>query len=145
MISVPEREMITGTNSVNISGAGTTLTEKLYNWKATSHNKLENVNLADAFNDKVTQIFRNKYLSPRPTSTTLQLPVQGIGDWPKPTEVFNVDDSGLRKLAGDKNIITLPQGITFSTPGEAGKNNIMFTSQWDNYPHDKSIALSGKA
>jgi hypothetical protein len=93
----------------------------------------------------VTQIFKNKYLSPRPNTTTLQLPWQGIGDWPHPLETFDVNDSGLRKIAGEKNEIVLPQGIRFSTPGEAGKNNILFTSQWDNYPKEKTISLTGRA
>jgi hypothetical protein len=51
----------------------------------------------------------------------------------------------LRRLAGEKNSITLPQGISFSTPGTEGKNNILFTSQWDNYPKEYSIPISGKA
>jgi len=146
VITVPTDQLVPGTNKVDIVQVnGLHIFENLVDWKATVNGKLETVDLGSAFNDKVTQIFRNKYLSPRPTSTTLQLPVQGIGDWPKPTEVFNVDDSGLRKLAGDKNTITLPQGITFNTPGDASKNNIMFTSQWDNYPKEKTIALSGKS
>lgn len=93
----------------------------------------------------MTKIFQNKYLSPRPNATTLQLPWQGIGDWPHPHESFVVDDSGLRRLAHDRNEIVLPQGIRFKTPGLAGVNNILFTSQWDNYPHEKTIPLSGKA
>jgi hypothetical protein len=97
------------------------------------------------FNDKVTQIFKNKYLSPRPQVTTLQLPWQGTGDWPHPLEMHDIDDSGLRKLATGKNEFTLPQGIRFSTPGPQGTNNILYTSQWDNYPKERSIQLSGNA
>ncbi|MFA9195931.1 DUF4450 domain-containing protein [Flavobacterium sp. FBOR7N2.3] len=145
-IVVPENNLITGTNQVVIQLLnGETLTESLYNWKVTTKGKLENVNITGYFNDKVTQIFRNKYLSPRPQVTTLQLPWQGIGDWPHSLRTFDVDDSGLRKLAGVKNSITLPQGISFATPGVEGTNNILFTSQWDNYPTEKSIPLTGNA
>lgn len=145
-IVVPDASMITGTNAVNISlPGGTTVTEYLYDWTATSKGGFETVDLTVHFNDKVTQIFKNKYLTPRPQVTTLQLPVQGIGDWPHFAATHEVNDEGLRKLAGEKNSITLPQGIPFSTPGEEGKKNIFFTSQWDNYPKEKSVSLSGKA
>ncbi|MXN92529.1 DUF4450 domain-containing protein [Flavobacterium sp. Sd200] len=145
-IKVPVNSMVTGTNSIIIKTQdGSVLTEKLYNWDATTTGKLETVNLSKYFNDKVTQIFRNKYLSPRPKTTTLQLPWQGIGDWAHPLKTFNVDDSGLRKLAGANNTFTLPQGVGFSTPGAKDANNILFTSQWDNYPTEKTIPLTGKA
>jgi len=83
--------------------------------------KQETVDLSTYYNDKLTQIFKNKYLSPRPQTTTLQLPWQGIGDWPHPLATADIDDSGLRKLAGQKNRIHLPQGIDFSTMGDNGQ------------------------
>jgi tRNA U34 2-thiouridine synthase MnmA/TrmU len=43
--------------------------------------KLETVDLAPVFNDRVTQIFRNEYLSPRSPFCSLSLPKQGIGGW----------------------------------------------------------------
>ncbi|MBE7172385.1 MAG: DUF4450 domain-containing protein [Williamsia sp.] len=145
-INVPETELLPGTNKVIINDArGKTVTGQLINWNGKKQGKLEMVDMASLFNDKVTQIFKNKYLSPRPSSTTLQLPWQGIGDWPHPQETFEVDDGGLRRLAGEKNEIWLPQGIRFRTLGLAGADNILFTSQWDNYPHEKRIPISGKA
>jgi hypothetical protein len=145
-ITIPETELISGTNKAVITYAGgKTISTRLINWNGKKQAKLETVDLSSYFNDKVTQIFKNKYLTPRPNATTLQLPWQGIGDWPHPKESFEVDDSGLRKLAAGNNEIFLPQGIRFNTPGDAGRNNILFTSQWDNYPHEKTIALTGKA
>jgi len=146
LITIPKDKLITGTNAVNISlPNGKTETEIFANWNVTAHAKLENVDLSGYFNDKVTQIFKNRYLTPRPQVTTLQLPWQGVGEWTGYAETHVIDDSGLRKVAGDKSLITLPQGISFATPGTAGANNIMFTSQWDNYPHEETIPLSGKA
>jgi hypothetical protein len=145
-VIVPEKDLLTGTNNVTIKLAnGATTIGQLFNWTAKTKGELETVNMTDEFNDNVTQIFRNKYLSPRPQVTTLQLPWQGTGDWPHPLETHDIDDSGFRKLAGEKNTITLPQGIPFSTPGKVEVNNILFTSQWDNYPKEKSVQLSGKA
>jgi hypothetical protein len=144
--TIPLDALIPGTNKLTIAYAdGKKINSQLINWKGEKQVKLETVDLGAFFNDKVTQIFKNKYLSPRPAVTTLQLPWQGIGDWPHPHENFEVNDSGLRKLAGDKNEILLPKGIRFITPGEKNKNNILFTSQWDNYPKSLTIPLSGKA
>jgi hypothetical protein len=146
VINVPKGELITGSNPVNIKlQDGQTITGLLIDWTANTKKKLELVNMSDLFNDRVTQIFRNKYLTPRPQVTTLQLPWQGVGDWPGSLVTYNIDDRGLRRLAGEKNTISLPQGINFSTPGAEGINNILFTSQWDNYPKEFTIPLSGQA
>jgi hypothetical protein len=42
-------------------------------------------------------------------------------------------------------VFTISQGVPFRTPGAPDAKNIVFTSQWDNYPHEKSIPLAGKA
>lgn len=104
----------------------------------------DKVDLQPYFNDKVTSIFKNKYLSPRPTTTTLQLPTQGIGNWCYPLTMANIDDAGLRQIAGNKNEITLPNGVPFATPHDSS-NNIIYTSQWDNYPNQKTLQLNGSA
>jgi len=145
-LTIPLEALIPGTNKLTIAYAdGKKVNSQLINWKGDKQVRLETVDLGTFFNDKVTQIFKNKYLSPRPAVTTLQLPWQGIGDWPHPHESFEVNDSGLRKLAGNKNEILLTKGIRFTTPGEKSKNNILFTSQWDNYPKSATIPVSGKA
>lgn len=145
-IIVAETELLPGTNNVIITyGNRKIINTQLINWNGKKKVNLETIDINASFNDKVTQIFKNKYLTPRPAATTLQLPWQGIGDWPHPLETFDVDDSGLRRLAGNKNEIVIPQGISFRTTGDASSNNILFTSQWDNYPHEKTIPLSGKS
>ncbi len=145
-LTLPLAELIPGTNKLTVEYPdGKKINTQLINWIGEKQVMLETVDLVPYFNDKVTQIFKNKYLSPRPAVTTLQLPWQGIGDWPHPLETFDVNDRGLRKLAGDKNEILLPKGIRFNTPGDDNKNNILFTSQWDNYPRSTTIPLSGKA
>ncbi|MEY4489677.1 MAG: hypothetical protein RIQ79_2185 [Verrucomicrobiota bacterium] len=106
--------------------------------------KLELVPLDSIFNDRVTRIFRNAYLSPRPPSASLALPTQGFGSWCKPAADFEVDDSGLRAAAAKNNgRITLPNGVPLLTPGTAQAPNIAFVSQWDNYPREITIPLTG--
>lgn len=105
----------------------------------------ETVDLSAAYNDRVTQIFQNKYLAPRAETATLELPTQGIGNWCYPLIQANIDDSGLRQLAGAKNEIRLPDGTPLRTPGGVGARNILFVSQWDNYPKQATVPLRGRA
>ena len=57
----------------------------------------------------------------------------------------SISDSGLRKRAGAKNEFITQQGIPFATPSQPGTKNILFTSQWDNYPDSVIVSLTGKA
>ena len=103
--------------------------------------KTQKVNLQPYFNAKVSDIFRQQYLSPRSPFTTLQLPVQGIGEWCHPTLTADVNDSIFRTAirGGEVNIADLP----FASPSE-GKN-IIYTSLFDNYPDSVVLPLKGKA
>ncbi len=100
------------------------------------------VAMDDVFNARVTDIFRNEYLSPRSPYTTLQIPKQGIGEWCHPLQTADIDDSGLRAAVRD-GIFDTGLGIPFRTPAEGV--NVAFTSLWDNYPDSIRISLAGKA
>jgi len=147
---IPSKELLPGTNKITVSSGNEILISKeIINWHLPF---IENkrlhftpVNISAHFNDRVTQIFLNKYLSPRPNVPTLQLPEQGIGNWCYPLIRPEIDDSGLRKLASLTGSFMLPDGIVFSTPSVNEARNIVFTSNWDNYPDKINIALSGKA
>ena len=82
------------------------------------------------FNSNVDDIFKNKYLSPRPQTTTLQIPVQGIGEWCHPEQTADINDSVFRSLIVGDNLVIA--GIPFHTPKQG--RNIVYTSLWDNYP-----------
>lgn len=108
--------------------------------------KFKPVNLTPFFNDAVTQIFQNEYRAPRSPFCSLATPKQGIGGWCEPEASFVVDDSGLRKSAARNNgKISLPDGVSFVTPVKPAAKNILFTSQWHNYPGQVSVPLSGKS
>lgn len=104
---------------------------------------MEAIAIDSVFNEKVTQIFKNVYASPRWEYPTLQLPKHGVGNWCYNDIHPEIDDSGIRKLAGDKGRIELEQDIVFSTPGEADALNVCYVSQWDNYNNDVSLPLDG--
>lgn len=109
---------------------------------------LRSVDLAAAFNDRVTAIFaEGKYLSPRSKGVSLALPSQGAGAWAGHLKLLpQIDDTGLRQMAAAHDgKLVMPNGIFFSTPGKAAVKNILFTSQWDNYPHEAVVPLSGRA
>jgi len=147
-ISVPYDNLFNGSNRVRVEWANEKVFEKdVINWDvdASKSGKFETVDITNSFNDKVTSIFKNEYLSPRSPYPTLAIPKQGIGDWCTFAKTANIDDAGLRLKAGDKNEITSPQGIPFATTGSPDAKNIAFTSQWDNYPHDITFPLKGKA
>jgi len=117
-------------------------------WKAPlpHSTKLEPVDLSAFFNDSVTQIFRNEYLSPRPPSCSLAIPKQGIGSWCRYQEQFDVDDSGLRAAAARcGGMFLMPNGVPFQTPTNLNAKNVIFTSQWDNYPNEVTVPLRGRA
>lgn len=106
----------------------------------------EPVNIDEHFNDRVTRIFLNEYLSPRSPFCSLAIPKQGIGGWCDFKTTAEIDDSGLRAAAQkDNGIFHSPLGIPFRTPGESDAKNILFTSQWDNYPREGVVPLSGRA
>ena len=93
------------------------------------------------FNSNVDDIFKNKYLSPRPQTTTLQIPVQGIGEWCHPEQTADINDSVFRSLIVGDNLVIA--GIPFHTPKQG--RNIVYTSLWDNYPDSVIIPLKGQA
>ena len=101
--------------------------------------KLEPVSLAEYVNDSLTNLFQPRYFSPRPERTTLQIPVQGIGEWCHPQTTFELNDSALRVA----DVLNTSVGVPFLTPTEG--YNVVFTTLWDNFPSLNTIPLSGKA
>ncbi len=103
----------------------------------------EPIDLSGYYNANITDIFRNRYESPRSPYTTLQIPVQGIGEWCHPEDTAHIDDSGLRRAVGADGIVHTSVGIPFASSAD-GKN-IAYTSLFDNYPDKISVPLKGKA
>ena len=93
------------------------------------------------FNASVPDIFEQEYRSPRPPYTTLQIPLQGIGEWCHPQYRPEINDSVFRSLVRNGQFVVA--GIPFRTP--AVGRNIVYTSLWDNYPDAVTIPLKGRA
>ena len=109
--------------------------------------QFETVDLAARFNDRVTQIFKNEYRSPRSPFVSLAIPKQGLGGWAGGVNTTaEIDDSGLRATAvKNGGRIVRPDGTPFVTTGPGDGKNIVFTSQWDNYPRETVVLLTGRA
>jgi hypothetical protein len=109
--------------------------------------RYEPVDLAAVFNDRVSQIFRHEYRSPRSPFVSLALPKQGIGGWAGGvSRTVAIDDSGLRAVArAAGNRLVLPNGVPLMTPSEADAPNVVFTSQWDNFPREVRADVAGSA
>lgn len=141
--SLPASYGVPGSNRVEINVGPYSASTNCINWDIKSPSSLRRVDINTYFNDSLTRIYKNDYLSPRPRQVTLQLPRHGYGNWCHFDDHPLIDDSGLRKLAGKKGTIELMNGLSFALPQE-GKN-IVFVSQWDNYPNQATLALKGKS
>ncbi len=96
---------------------------------------MQPLDMDSVLNANVTDIFRNEYRTPRPQSTSLELPTQGVGEWCHPLLTYDIDDTGYR--AAITNDTYTIDGITFRSPKQG--HNIAFVSQWDNYPETISL------
>lgn len=99
------------------------------------------LSLAASYNAQVSDIFQQQYLTPRPRTTTLQLPVQGIGEWCHPLKTALINDSVFRSRI--RHGVFTMAGVPFRTPQQG--RNIIYTSLWDNYPDAVTLPLSGRA
>lgn len=79
--------------------------------------RVKHVNLGGFFNARICDLYNNRYMSPRPEVTTLEIPVQGAGDWCS----------------------------TDYKPTLTDTTNVVFTSLWDNYPDSVEIPIGVKA
>ena len=103
--------------------------------------KFRQVKMDGLMNANVTDIFSNEYVSPRPQTTTLQIPLQGVGEWCHPMLMPELKDSMFRAMIkGDKFTVA---GVPFRTLKKG--RNIVYTSLWDNYPDSITVQLGGKA
>lgn len=99
--------------------------------------------LSAYFNAKVADVFEQQYMSPRSSYPTLQLPVQGIGNWCYPKVKPVIDDAGFRLKAAKDNAYRLNVKLWFETPTTAMTNNIVYTSLWDNYLDSVVVPVNG--
>ncbi len=146
-IIVPDANVVFGSNEVQIVNTEDSLLFKstVANWNLSNKDAVyEMVSLDPYYNASVNDIFKEQYLSPRSPYTTLQIPIQGIGEWCHPLHTASIDDSGIRAKAKN-DILNTPFDIPFKTVSDTTKQNIAFTTLWDNFPDKIQIPLEGNA
>jgi len=145
-LTVPVSTLRPGTNGVVFETEEESFSGHWLHWNGAGNKaaRYETIDLKPFFNDRVTNIFNEQYASPRSPYPTVSIPIQGIGDWCSYKETAQIDDSGLRAIVKNTGILESPQGIPFSV-SEKEEANIVFTSQWDNYPQKRVIDIDGKA
>lgn len=142
-ITVSGSPVCMGTNLIQVEFAGGRRQEyKVVNWNVC--NPLDcvytPVDISSLFNEKVSRIFRNRYLSPRWRYTTLQQPVHGFGDWCVPLRDPKIAETCFDGILVNGILHTSP-GIPFLTDEGCRRNNIVFTSLWDNFPDSVEISI----
>lgn len=145
-IRLSAKDLVPGTNPIVFDmGAVRSMRGTVVDWRpfdAAEKLPLECVDLGGFFNDRVAEIFKHEYRSPRSPCCSLQIPLHGFGDWcyggrDTPT----IDDAALRIAAGPGGRFVSPQGIPLATPGPGNAPNIIFTSLWDNFPKEVEVPL----
>ena len=138
---LPADALSIGTNQIQIQVGEQRWTADYKLWNLAKQANFQMQDLSTHYNSRVSDIFEQKYLSPRIAKPTLQLPWQGIGNWCYPLVETKIDDSGLMAARKAEQVNYL--GIPFLIKGN--NKNILFTSQWDNYPTQAEIPLQGQA
>lgn len=138
--------MVSGSTPQVPSNSGSQISKSPQNYGTQCDNieikKLSTIDLKKYYNSNIDDIFKNKYLSPRSPYTTLQIPVQGIGEWCHPQLTADISDAGFRNiLKGDTFKSSI--GIPFKSTKKGF--NIAYTSLFDNYPDSITIPLKGMA
>ncbi|MDQ0065070.1 DUF4450 domain-containing protein [Chryseobacterium lathyri] len=139
-IEIPTNDLSKGTNFIQLEYNEIRQNIEITDWEIENKGEFNPVSLASKYNERVTGIFNQKYLSPRLNVPTLQLPWQGIGNWCYPLTTTQIDDSGLMKKRKGGKLEFL--GIPFLMNNE--EKNIVFTSQWNNFPKSVEIPVTGK-
>lgn len=110
----------------------------------------DQVPIESALNGDIRTIYQQKYLSPRPNTCSLRLATDGYSTWQmvlnKRNKAPEIDLSNLSSLIDGHGNLLAENRVPFLFSNN-GKNNIAFTSRWDNWPKriDVPVNRSGNA
>jgi hypothetical protein len=108
------------------------------------------VDLSAHLTADITQIYRQKYLSPRPATVSTRIGTDGYSTWCFPHWGESPPEVAIDKVPGlldpdDPGRLVTPQGVPFQWGGSTA--NVAFTSLWDNWPDKITVPVrqSGEA
>ncbi|MGN6366646.1 MAG: DUF4450 domain-containing protein, partial [Phycisphaerae bacterium] len=114
----------------------------------------EQLPLANFFNADIRNIYKQKYLDPRPNTCSLRLASDGYGTWQMVLQKnYHAPEITLTPPA------TAPAATPTQTPTQTprppaqtppfavqtGTKNVLFTSLWDNFPHRIQVPINKSA
>jgi hypothetical protein len=108
------------------------------------------VDLSAHLTTNITQIYEQKYLSPRPQTIATRIGTHGYSPWCFPHWGVSRPRIGIDKVStlldpSDHQRLITPQGVPFRWAGST--NNVAFASLWDNWPDQVTVPVnqSGEA
>lgn len=109
------------------------------------------LDISSALTADLTQIYEQKYLSPRPPTISTRIGDDGYSPWCFPhwgvsRPKISIDKAPTLLDPADPTRLLTPQGVPFHWGGDPTKN-VAFTSLWDNWPDQVSVPVnqSGEA
>lgn len=102
------------------------------------------IDISKFLNADVREIYKQKYLSPRPKTISARIGIDGYSAWTFPHWGAKAPEVSLDKVANYKVFgeIVTPQKVPFRWYD--GQKNIAFTSLWDNFPHAITVPVKQK-
>jgi hypothetical protein len=102
------------------------------------------VDISAALSADITQIYEQKYLSPRPQTVSSRIGHDGYSPWCFPHWGVSRPKVSLDRVSGlldaaDPTRLVTPQGVPFKWGGPGG--NVAFASLWDNWPDRISVPV----
>jgi hypothetical protein len=106
------------------------------------------IDLTSILNSDIREIYKQKYLSPRPATISVRIGTDGFSPWTFPywrsgPPAIKLDAVAALLDPADATTLRTPQGVPFRWPGEA--RNISFTSLWENFPASVTIPVGRRA
>jgi hypothetical protein len=101
------------------------------------------IDISNYYNADVRKIFQQQYLSPRPNTVSVRIGSNGYSPWAftfwkSKTPIIELNK--VEPYLMQDNRLKAPQGVVYQWNNKREKN-IAFTSLWDNYPHETTIAM----
>jgi hypothetical protein len=100
------------------------------------------IDISNSLNADVTEIYKQKYLSHRPNTVSARIGTDGYSAWTYPhwnVKAPAIELNNLPALVQNSTLLT-PQQVPFAW--NTTKQNVAFTSIWDNYPDSLQFSVN---
>lgn len=130
---------------LNVSDRKKSKNEKyLYMLEDNLEGRWETVDISGDFNADVRQIYKQKYLTPRPNTVSVRIGIDGFSPWTFPYWGTTPPEIKLDSISSllSENRLSTSYGVPFLWNGV--DENVAFVSLWDNYPDSIVFDMGGR-